>query len=1267
MQQPLIPSGTERTTYEYSIQATEDHEEFREDVASGKKPPIIRRPGQAPNYKPTPLTWPFIAGMVVMLCVAIALVSYAEKSMPGSDSDAVIVDSPSPARPRRFARQGRTNSSTIELLVESSQSTPTVVTVSSSGENDGSVDPVVKQDQPSSVSKNAESTPTSSGSEIASDLPSASQAAIPSASSSPSQTPSPISSSETLESPDALSTPSQSVSGGYGDSHRGGADTAGQSDMETQEIGAPSSILSDGEWIYGRPATSISKFTSWVSIPEETLTFETTLTSVMNITTTKEVVTVITSVVSQETVITTTSNANFLNGTGSLPPSFESGVITITEPVGTVEIPVTTNEPVTEQTTKTIVSSFTSTQPATFAPSVGEVTVTYFNTIQRQPNNNGPFTNNQILTPVDHTTEAPVVKTGVVVIDGTTNTVVETQAPVVVVVPTNEVKTEIFNRPAVTGVTQVGGSEFTSILILTPTPINREISVNIASTVGGTLVTVVNQPDAQTITTMIGGVLQTVVETPPPQTVVSMAGGVLTTVGVVMTPGTPGQPITYTGVSDVAGTPVTQLLVTTPPAGPAFQPISYTITTNVDGTPTVVTITPVPTSFVTTIDGTPVTMFTTPPVTSFTTTAGGTLTTETLVTTPTGTGLITITFVSSSGGVLSTYTSTFAPSTFLSTISGKLTTITSTPSPTTRFSTRSKSTSTFTSTSSSTSAPTSAPEGPPIGSTRVFKWTEADIFVGTFLPPLLGVALIIPLRIIDLNAKLYQPFQSLAQPGGGSGRETLTMQYTGFMTFVTPFVTLLQGHPVPFLTTLMVGCASFMVPLATEAIGLKLHGKCQQNTASPECGPSLGVSPVPANALIGLIVVVIILLLLVLFFIRRWATGVHANPWNIAGIASLAGNSQVRIRQNSEAAMKRVVSQKQYGLGYFQNAMGQEEYGIVLTDESGRGLQDLQPGDSDSDGLIEPSAAANRRSASPNNLPFMPLRYPWRIALIAFQLGLLIFIIYYHVYYHVTLSYRGKVYDNGRLWEFMNSNTFGVRFVAAIVGVIIAFCWQSFFLSVSFMTPYQLMSLRTQPAERSILFSSSTNAFSGIWAAVKQGHVFLFATSLAAILSEFLPVFLSNIFFNLAQTSSAATACTVISAVTLGLLIIVLVWSFFVRWPPMPVDPRSIAGTLYYVSQSHMLEDMDGVSTLGGRARAHRIKEMGRRYFYGVLVGGSWRRLGVDCDLGPSENVDTAYHSTTGLSRVDEAPVLHEHDEGAMMRHGLVQGYGSSGSSGSGR
>ncbi|KAK0630245.1 hypothetical protein B0T17DRAFT_506730 [Bombardia bombarda] len=1153
---PQPQSGAGSRSYKYSPQATEDQDDdIRENATKEGRWPLKESHSiKTPDYKPTPLRWPFIIGVVVMLCVSIALIVYAAKAMPDSDSDAEILGlNPSTVQPRRLA--------------------------------------LARSDSASDLVSSTTPTPSSTG------LGLGVQAA-----------PSVTSPTTSLISPSGVAL-----------------------------TNLPSNVIPI--------STSVSFFTTSVTVPAST-TFQVIT---LNITVTSTYVTQSTSLATLTSTSTGRSTLHsFFPNNGTQASTAFSTQTSESEALATtvVVIPVTA----TLTATKEVVSTSAITIQPTVIPEVGSVTITYYSTIipnvgqtPIQESGGQTFENPQSLPPPH--SDARVEVTGAVVIQGTTDAVVQTQAPLVVVASTDLVRTEVYTPPAKTGVVSVGGVPVTSLLVITPLAVPQVATVNRISTIGGTPVTVVNQENPSTIETMIDGTLRTVVETPPPQTVISIAGGTLTTIQafsmpliaalpvtytvltdiggalvtqlVVSTPvGPPYQPISYTVVDTIDGRPVTRVVVTTPVAA-SFQPVYYTVTSRVGGTATVITITPPVSSVVSIIDGKPVTIFTTPPVTSFTTTVGGTLTTETLVTLPTGTDPITLTFVSTSGDTLSTYTSTFAPTTFETTVSGSLATITSTPSPSTSFSTRSKSTRSFTSTSTDKASTTSASSGPSdhpnvVASTRVYSWTKADIFLGTFLPPLIGVALVIPLRIIDLNAKLYQPFQSLARDGGAFGEETLTMQYTGLMTFITPVATLLQGNPVPFLTTLMVGCASFIVPLATEAIGLKLHGYCYLGTASDQCGPALGVSPAPAYTLIAVIVTVILLLLLVLFFVRRRATGLFANPWNIAGIASLAGNTQIHIRQNSERAMRAAVSQKQYGLGHFRNSMGREEYGILLMDESGQGLHDQidHGADSDSsDGLIDVDGTVAKSPSHP--LPFLTLRRPWRIALVLFQLAILIFIIYYEVYYH------GKVYDSGRLWRFMNSNAFGVRFVSAVIGVIIAFCWQSFFLSVSIMAPYQLMTKRTQPAERSILVSPCTNPFSGIYSAFQQKHVFLFATSFAAILSEFLPVLLSNVPFSLTQTSTAAMACAVMSAVFLTTMIVVLIGSFF---------------------SSHILHDLEGVSQLDGKERHQRVKDLGNRYYYGVIMGGSWRRFGVDCSLGTGENVDTEYRG----NRIDEPPALHE-------------------------
>lgn len=60
--------------------------------------------------------------------------------------------------------------------------------------------------------------------------------------------------------------------------------------------------------------------------------------------------------------------------------------------------------------------------------------------------------------------------------------------------------------------------------------------------------------------------------------------------------------------------------------------------------------------------------------------------------------------------------------------------------------------------------------------------------------------------------------------------------------------------------------------------------------------------------------------------------------------------------------------------------------------------------------------------------------------------------------------------------------------------------------------------------------------------------------------------------------------------------------SFFIRWPDMPVDPRSVAGAMYYISESSVTDQLIGVAILNHKERRTRIKEMGGRYWYGEVL-----------------------------------------------------------------
>lgn len=791
-----------------------------------------------------------------------------------------------------------------------------------------------------------------------------------------------------------------------------------------------------------------------------------------------------------------------------------------------------------------------------------------------------------------------------------------------VVATVDDVVTTVYTPPPQVVVSTIPGGFTTVVITTTPVPAaggsggSGPITLFVATTIGGETQTIVQtQPPQTVLVTGADGVVSTTVTTPPPQTVTTVIGGTLTSVPVVTTPA-PG--------ADAVGA-----------AAAGFQPITYTGVITVDGR----------------------------------------LVTTVITTTPGADTPLTLTVVSALPDRVVTLTTTPEPTTIVTTISGRLTTIVSTPGPRTFLSTIPGTTRVFTSVS--TPVPTARVFNQTIVSAERFFLSNGEYFGGKFLPIMIAVTLAIPLRIIDLNSKLYQPFHTLAQPRGALGSESLTLQYSGLKGFLTPIKTLLNGHPVPFITSLIVLCTALLAPLATEAISLKIHGRCTISSIDG-CALKLGVSRGPAYALMGVIGLIIVLLALLLWFLRHWRTGVFANPWNIAGIASLATNRDVHVNQLNLSALgpsaagflassrdsilgrakRHPFADRRYGLGLFETEDGQSEYGIVLLDESGLALRSGHAHDPDSESDVDGDEVAAATAGRPV-VPFIALRRSWRVLFLLLVVGLLVLL----TYYHLTLDPNAPDQGLGGFRRFMNAQSFGVRFLFAALGVAITFAWQALFLSVAIMAPFQAMAHRPQPPERSILLSRPTNAFYGTYVAVRERSILLLSVSVCAVLAEFLPFLLANVPFNLTQTLATHVVCARMSIAILAVMSCVVVSSLFVRWPRLPVDPRSIAGAMYYVAESHMLRDFEGgVSLLDRGSRDRRVREMGRRYYYGEIVGRTGRRrLGVDADMGygVGDGVQTAYGGaqalgTASVNNTENAPPP---GVAAIPRPGSGQGY----------
>ena len=104
---------------------------------------------------------------------------------------------------------------------------------------------------------------------------------------------------------------------------------------------------------------------------------------------------------------------------------------------------------------------------------------------------------------------------------------------------------------------------------------------------------------------------------------------------------------------------------------------------------------------------------------------------------------------------------------------------------------------------------------------------------------------------------------------------------------------------------------------------------------------------------------------------------------------------------------------------------------------------------------------------------------------------------------------------------------------------------------------------------RALLFSPPATPFSAISTTIRSRDPYLMLVTFTALLSEFMPVLLCNVVFGLTRTKETQMICIWLATAILAWMIVVVVVSCLcIRWIDVPVAPNSIAGVLYYVTDS---------------------------------------------------------------------------------------------------
>ncbi|KAI0431072.1 hypothetical protein F5Y09DRAFT_330596 [Xylaria sp. FL1042] len=481
---------------------------------------------------------------------------------------------------------------------------------------------------------------------------------------------------------------------------------------------------------------------------------------------------------------------------------------------------------------------------------------------------------------------------------------------------------------------------------------------------------------------------------------------------------------------------------------------------------------------------------------------------------------------------------------------------------------------------------------PPSVHTAVYSIDGAHYFMGTFLPTIIASLLAIAVRILDANAKSFQPWHALTHERGAPGRESLCLETGGWRSLGMGLRSLLGGQAVVFLASLLSLAAALLVPVSAGAITLDLRGDgCKiGGTSASNCAYVLSVSPVVSKATLGILAAMSLATLLLVVMVGRWRLGVYTNPWSMCTLASLSANPEVRRLVLDAAQHKQAGSQlkhQDFKLDYFRGPKGQMEYGIVALDRfSGTGLSSVYEEVPLASNLEDNDVA--KRKHGP---PFFMLGIIGRLCLLFLLSGVLVLVLYY-----------ARTGGDTAFELFIDSDSFGVQFLFTGLGVLICLFWFSFFGAVAVMNSYQVLAEKPQEARQSVLLAPPTNAFSGLWHAIRTRRIFLGLVSLASILSESLGIFLGNVRFQVTQTFFVWQLCTWTAVGVMSFMLLILLASFFVKWPDMPVEPSTIAGAMYYVCDSSVIDRFDGLSTLDKKERDRTVMNMALLYEFNERI-----------------------------------------------------------------
>ena len=485
----------------------------------------------------------------------------------------------------------------------------------------------------------------------------------------------------------------------------------------------------------------------------------------------------------------------------------------------------------------------------------------------------------------------------------------------------------------------------------------------------------------------------------------------------------------------------------------------------------------------------------------------------------------------------------------------------------------------------------------------LLKGNSQYYFIMGYLPVLLAVILRMVLGYFYDAMKMMEPFHTLCNSQGVKAKDFFWINYLSANDNFAPFAAMLSGHWTMLWTSIIYTAAQTLSPFAAELLHVE-YGRWSDGRIIVS-GHSLWINETIARVLQGLLTFICIMLVNVYMLLRAQKGGVYNDPSSIVSIASLLHHPEALSdfqRLDISASKNETLRQldgRRYKLDEYYTLEGTKRYGIISLPDTSNSRNPIY--------TLLPSTSSQPTSPQYSN------RKTYHIlnALLMFLTsGLLILIIIYY-----------KNNDKNSFELFMDSQSFGPRFLLAIVGILIKSQWKRLERLSSVRLPFQQLLNKNHPATatNSILATRPLIPISSLFQALTKGNLLVAIIAYTTILSEILIILLPGVPFSEGQLWDAAVVTWYFCIGILSFMIIVLliIWCIK-REEEMPKEPNAIGAMILYVIGAKWRENVADCGMSGKKELSRRVRKWGWRY---QLVKGVERGQGVNREVCNIESV----------------------------------------------